>query len=60
MKRFSRMTGLAFLILGIVSPALARCIDCGGVPEIDPSSAASALALLVGGLLTLMGRRHRS
>ena len=57
MKRFSRMTGLAFLILGIVSPALARFVD---VPEIDPSSAGSALALLVGGVLTLMGRRHRS
>ena len=56
MKRFSRMTGLAILILGIVSPALAFA----DVPEIDPSSAGSALALLIGGVLILAGRRRRS
>jgi len=55
MKRFSRMTGLPILILGIVSPALAL-VD---VPEIDPSSAGSALTLLVSGVLIVMGRRCR-
>jgi len=29
-----------------------------GAPEIDPASAASALALLAGGLLILRGRRN--
>jgi hypothetical protein len=57
MKRFSRMTGLALLILAIASPALAVF---NPVPEIDPSAAGSALALLVSGVLVLMGRRHRS
>jgi MYXO-CTERM domain-containing protein len=51
------MTGLACLTLGIVSPALALFDP---VPEIDPSSAGSALALLIGGVLILAGRRRRS
>jgi len=58
MKQFSWMAGVAFLTLSLVSPALA--VFDRQVPEIDPSSAGSALALLVSGVLVLTGRRRRS
>jgi hypothetical protein len=33
--------------------------DAGVVPEIDPNSAASAMALLSGGVLVIRGRRKK-
>ena len=55
MKRCLTWLGIAVLALGAVSPVFARV----GVPEIDPSVAQSALTVLVGGVLVLLGRRRR-
>ncbi len=51
--------GLAVLTMGLVLPpfANAECIVTA-VPEIDPSVAQSALTVLVGGVLVLLGRRQ--
>jgi hypothetical protein len=46
----------AVLTIGVASPAWA---PTPAVPEIDPSVAQSALTLLVGGVLVLLGRRQR-
>jgi MYXO-CTERM domain-containing protein len=54
MKQVVWMAGVTLLTLAVVSPAFAV------VPEIDPSSAGSALALLVSGVLILAGRRRRN
>jgi len=52
----SKIIGLSFLMMGAASFAFA-----GGVvaPEIDGASAASAVALLSGGLLILRARRKK-
>ena len=56
MKQCLTWLGIAVLTIGAVSPALA---DINVVPEIDPSVAQSALTVLVGGVLVLLGRRRR-
>jgi len=55
MQRCLTWLGVVLLIAGAVSPAFADV----GVPEIDPSVAQSALTVLVGGVLVLLGRRRR-
>ena len=55
MKQCLTWFGIAVLSIGVISPAFARV----GVPEIDPSVAQSALTVLVGGVLVLLGRRRR-
>ena len=47
---------MAILSLRVISPAFAQTAP---VPEIDPSIAQSALTVLVGGVLVLLGRRRR-
>jgi len=54
MKGCLTWLGIAVLAIGVASPAFARV-----VPEIDPSVAQSALTVLVGGVLVLLGRRRR-
>jgi hypothetical protein len=49
MGRFMRIFLLVFFILAISAPPLLASV--GNVPEIDPSLAPSAIALLSGGLL---------
>ncbi len=49
-----QLLGLSLLTLGSAVFAFA-----GAVPEIDPSSAGSALALLTGGLVVLRARRAK-
>jgi len=56
MKRCLTWLGIAVLSIGVVSPVLA---PPNPVPEIDPSVAQSALTVLVGGVLVLLGRRRR-
>jgi hypothetical protein len=60
MERYLTWTGLgiAALTMVVASPALAN--GTVGVPEIDPSVAQSALTVLVGGVLVLLGRRPGS
>jgi len=53
MGRFTRIFLLVFFILAISAPA---ALAVTGVPEIDPSLAPSAIALLSGGLLILKGK----
>jgi hypothetical protein len=48
-----KVAGLALLGIGMSSLAAAA------VPEIDPASGASALALLTGTLLVFRGRRRK-
>jgi len=47
-----KILGYALLLLG-----MAGSLSAFGVPEIDPGSGLSALALLSGGLLVLRARR---
>ena len=58
MRRAARGFVLSLLVLATVSVA-----HGGGppapIPEIDPSLAAGALTLVVGGILVLMGRGER-
>jgi hypothetical protein len=56
MKRCLAWFGVATLAIGLASPAFGIP---GAVPEIDPSVAQSALTVLVGGVLVLLGRRRR-
>jgi len=49
-----RLSGLLLLAMGIAGYASAAV-----VPEIDPASSVSALALLSGGLLVLRSRRKK-
>jgi hypothetical protein len=55
MPRFLTGLAIAVLTIGAASPALAGPL---AVPEIDPS-VASALMMLVGGVLVLLGLRRR-
>jgi hypothetical protein len=48
-----KILGMAFLLAAVSGLALATV----PVPEIDPGSAGSALALLTGALLVIRGRR---
>ena len=57
MKRCLTWLGAAVLSLGAVSHAFAQMTP--PVPEIDPSIAQTALTVLVGGVLVLLGRRRR-
>jgi hypothetical protein len=50
----TKIVGLLLLLVGVSGLAVAN-----GVPEIDPGSGASALALLSGALLVIRGRRKR-
>ncbi len=52
MGRFIRIFFLAFFILAVSAPAALAV----AVPEIDPSLAPSAIALLSGGLIILKSR----
>jgi hypothetical protein len=54
-RRMLFSLGLALVLAGSASPAFAF----NGVPEIDPGSASSALALLAGGMLVLTSRLSR-
>lgn len=47
-----KLLGIALLFVGISGTAMASA-----VPEIDPGSAGTALALLTGALLVIRGRR---
>jgi hypothetical protein len=59
MRKFAQVTmpilGMAVLILGATTAAWAS----PPVPEIDPASASSALALIVGAALLIRGRRSK-
>ena len=65
MVLFTRLTTIAvlclFLLVGFASPVLAQAQGDihPPVPEIDPGSAMSAIALLTGGMLLLVNRRLR-
>ena len=52
MGRFIRIFFLAFFLLAVSAPAALAA----AVPEIDPSLAPSAIALLSGGLIILKSR----
>ncbi|MGD0497889.1 MAG: hypothetical protein ABSC23_05575 [Bryobacteraceae bacterium] len=49
----NKFVGITLLLIGSATFALAT-----GVPEIDPGSAGSALALLAGAALVIRGRRR--
>jgi hypothetical protein len=51
-----KILGMALLLAAASGLALATPI---GVPEIDPGSVGSALALLTGALLVIRGRRKQ-
>jgi hypothetical protein len=51
-QRLMKISGMTLLCLGVSSVAFAA------VPEIDPASGGSALALLTGALLMIRGRRR--
>jgi hypothetical protein len=61
MHRFIRIVSMVFFVLVIIAPPLfaegGRA--GGGAPEIDPSMAPSAIALLTGGLLILKSKIRR-
>jgi hypothetical protein len=50
----NKIVALVLLGIGVSVAAMA-----GGTPEIDPASAASALALLSGSVLVIRGRRRK-
>ena len=50
----NKIVALVLLGIGVGSAALAT-----GVPEIDPASGASALALLAGAIVVMRGRVRR-
>jgi hypothetical protein len=50
----SKTLGMMLLMIGVAGTALATA-----VPEIDPGSGASALALISGALLVARGRRKK-
>jgi hypothetical protein len=54
--------GVLLVVSAIAGTALAipPPPPTAGVPEIDPASIGSAMAILAGGLLMLTGRRHKS
>jgi hypothetical protein len=49
--------GLLLVVAACAATAFGK--DVSRVPEIDPASASSALAILIGGLLMLTGRRSK-
>ena len=51
----TKIVGMVLVLIAVSGIALATT----GVPEIDPSSGGSALALLSGALLVIRGRRNR-
>ena len=55
-----RAGGLLLVVGALAGTALAGLPPVGGVPEIDPGSMASALALLTGGMLMIRGWRRKS
>jgi hypothetical protein len=55
----TKIVGMVLLLIGVSLLASAECIGPAAVPEIDPSSGGSALALLSGALLVLRGRRNK-
>ena len=54
MGKMIKLLGSAFFVLGVISTALAVAPAPPGVPEIDPSFAPGAIALLVCGILMLV------
>jgi len=54
----AKLIGLMLLMIGSAGFALAGLV-AAGVPEIDPTAAAGALALLSGGLLVIRARRRK-
>lgn len=50
-----KVGGMALLLVGVSS----ACFGAITVPEIDPASGASALALLTGALMIIRGRRRK-
>jgi hypothetical protein len=52
----TKIIGMMVLLIGVSGLAVAQTAP---VPEIDPGSGASALALLSGALLVIRGRRNR-
>jgi hypothetical protein len=65
MREFARSTmpmviAVALLILGTASVSMAGvCFIPPGVPEIDPATAASAIALIGGAVIIIRSRRKR-
>jgi hypothetical protein len=53
-RRMKTSIGIALLVLGTAAAAFGAV-----VPEIDPASGGSALALLAGALVIIQGRRKR-
>jgi hypothetical protein len=49
----NKIVGLIVLLTGVCSVAMAA------VPEIDPASGMSAIAVIAGGLLVIRGRRKQ-
>ncbi|GAC1448971.1 MAG: hypothetical protein NVSMB9_32630 [Isosphaeraceae bacterium] len=68
MSRFSRNAARTFVFAVVISSLSGTAFaddedaspprSCHATPEIDPGSAAGALTLLAGGLLTLKDRRR--
>jgi hypothetical protein len=50
-----KVVSMMLLLIGVA--AVAGAVDARAVPEIDPGSGVSAVALLSGGLLMLRSRR---
>lgn len=50
-----KLTGMTLLLIGAAGWLMARPV---GVPEIDPGSAGSAMALLSGALLIVRARKR--
>ncbi len=50
-----KLAGVTLILIGAAAVAMA---GTGGSPQIDPGSAASALALLTGAALVIRGRRR--
>ena len=61
MDQLMKLLGVALLFVGLSGLAVAGACQwgCPTVPEIDPSSGGSALALLSGSLLMFRGRRKK-
>ena len=54
-KSVQKLIGMILLVIGSASVAIAA----PAVPEIDPTSGASVLALIAGALLIIRGRRKQ-
>lgn len=53
----TRVILLGMLVLGATCAAFGQMGTTGNAPEIDPSQAVTALALLSGGALVIRGRK---